>query len=189
MAKNAGSRTLKDFEELWREINKAPSAVVQERTELEFIFNKMKSCETYLEVGSAEGKSLYVLAQAMPKGSEITYIDLGEKHTSPERNEWLKKLTDYKLTEILGNSNSFRSYLPVKDQKFDAVFIDAGHDLFSVLVDACWYGLLAKKFVFFHDVTIPAVDFVFQWFSKNIPNEHAYKVINSETYGYGVIEL
>src|SRR5574343_1353649 len=138
------------FEDLWRKINKRPGGIVQEYNELEYVFNKMRDCNSYLEVGSAEGKSLYVLAHANPS-MEITNIDLGEKHTTPLRNENLAELPN-NITPILGKSNTIYSWEKVKDKKFDAVLIDAGHDLFSVLVDACLYAPLATKYVFFHDI-------------------------------------
>jgi hypothetical protein len=51
----------KTFDELWRFVvtRSASFPVVQEYHELQHIFDLMKGCGSYLEVGSAEGNSLY----------------------------------------------------------------------------------------------------------------------------------
>ena len=175
------------FDNLWREINAMPKGVVQEYNELEHVFNIMRECNSYLEVGSAEGKSLYVIAHSNPE-MEITYIDLGEAHTTPIRDENVAKLPN-KIVPILGDSNSIYSWEKVRDKKFDAVLIDAGHDLFSVLVDACLYAPLATKYVFFHDIMIPDVNRVFEWYAAKMNKGRSYRVVNSGTYGFGVIAL
>ena len=163
--------------------------VVQEYQELEHVFNLMKGCESYLEVGTAEGNSLYVLAQAMPKMSEITYIDWAEPHTKENRNFILSKLTDYKITPIHADSNDMATLNLVRGKRYDAVLIDAGHDDFNVAIDALYYGPLAKKYIIFHDITLKGVERAFNWYVKQIKHKSAYRVVNSETYGYGIIEV
>lgn len=180
--------TLKDFDTLWKEINDGQT-IVQERVELEYVFNLIKGCKSYLEVGTAEGKSLYVLSHALDPEASITYIDLGEKHTKPPRDALLAKMPNKNVTEILGDSNSYRCYFPVKEQKFEVVFIDAGHELFNVLIDACWYGPMATKYLIFHDVNIKDVNRAFEWYAHNVPNKGFYRIINSDTYGYGIVEV
>jgi len=95
---------LREFNDLWAFIvkrsNDASMPVVQDKEELEYVFNLLKDCESYLEVGTAEGNSLYVLANALPVNSEITYIDWAEKHTKENRDFILSRLTDYKITPI-----------------------------------------------------------------------------------------
>lgn len=184
---------MSEFPELWDFIVKrsrdAAMPVVQDRTELEYVFNLLKGCESYLEVGTAEGNSLYVLANALPLSSQVVYIDYGEKHTEEKRKFILDRLTDYDVTGIHADSNDMATLTAVKDRQFDAVLIDAGHDDFNVAIDALYYGPLAKKYVIFHDIQLPDVDRVFNWYCKQFPNRRSYRVVNSETYGYGIVEV
>lgn len=187
-----------NFEEAWNYIvkrsEKSRIPVVQDKTELEYVFNLMRNCNSYLEVGTAEGNSLYVLANAMPKGSKITYIDLGEKHTTPHRNEILELLKDYEITAIHGDSNDYKSWRLAweanNQQRYDAVMIDAGHDDFNVAIDATHYQNMGGKYVFYHDVQIPDVNRTFEWICKQIAeSSRKYRVVNSTNYGYGIIEV
>lgn len=184
---------MKEFSELWDYIvkrsEKACIPVVQDRTELEYVFNLMKDCKSYLEVGTAEGNSLYVLANAMPTGSEVTYIDWAEKHTEAHRNAILEQLTDYKITPIHGDSNEQSTLMRIKGESFDVVLIDAGHDDFNVVIDAIFYGNCANKFIIFHDIQLPDVNRAFTWYCKQRPECKNYRVVNSETYGFGIIEV
>jgi len=183
-----------EFIDLWNYIVKrsrdAGIPVVQDQTELEYVFNLMKDCKSYLEVGTAEGNSLYVLANAMPKGSKITYVDLGEKHTTPHRNVILDQLKDYDVTAIHGDSNDFSTKARLSvDTLFDVVLIDAGHDDFNVAIDALFYGPLATKYIIFHDIKMPDVNRAFEWYCKQRHECKNYRVVNSKTYGYGIIEV
>lgn len=176
-----------DFESLWREITSDGVVTVQDRTELEYVFNLVKGCKSYLEVGTAEGKSLYVLAHAMPD-AEITYVDLGEMHTERRRNYYLGKLKN-NITAIHGDSNDYSTYNQLGGKFFDVVFIDAGHEDFNVAIDAHLYGGRATKYIIFHDVQMPDVGKVFDWYSRQMPDRRAYRVVNSANYGYGIIEV
>lgn len=182
-----------NFDEAWDFIVKrsadANMVVVQDRAELEYVFNLMRNCSSYLEVGTAEGNSLYVLANAMPKGSEITYIDWAEPHTEQNRNFILDRLTDYTIRYIHADSNDQTTAYEVQCKRFDAVLIDAGHDDFNVAIDAMHYACLAKKYIIFHDVQLRDVDRAFTWYAKQRPDCRAYRVVNSEKFGYGILEV
>lgn len=184
---------MSDFETHWNFIIKrsreACMPVVQDQEELSYVYNLLRNCESYLEVGTAEGNSLYVLANAMPRGSKITYIDYGEKHTEANRRFILDRLKDYDITGIHADSNDYSTLRSVQDRRFDAVLIDAGHDDFNAAIDALFYGPLAKKYVIFHDVKLPDVSRVFDWYRKQFPEKRSYRVVNSENFGYGIIEL
>lgn len=181
------------FNEAWDFILKrgqrTGTPIVQERTELEYVFNLLRDCTSYLEVGTAEGNSLYVLANAMPKGSEITYVDWAEKHTEQHRNEILKELWEYKITPVHGDSNDFETKHKASHTIFDVVLIDAGHDDFNVAIDAYHYGGLARKYIIFHDIQLPDVNRAYEWYCRQSPKCKNYRVVNSETYGYGIIEV
>jgi len=182
---------MQGFNEHWdfivKRSNDACMPVVQNKEELEHVYNLLTGCESYLEVGTAEGNSLYVLANAMPKGSPVTYIDWAEKHTEENRAFVLSRL-DYPVTPIHGDSNDYATLNQVIDKKYDAVLIDAGHDDFNVAIDALFYGPLARKYIIFHDIQLPDVSRVFDWYCKQM-NKKSYRVVNSEHYGYGVICL
>lgn len=181
------------FIDLWNFIVKRSHdmamPVVQDQEELSYIFGLLEKCTSYLEVGTAEGNSLYILANAMPKGSEITYIDWAEPHTREKRDFILSKLSDYRITPIHGDSNDYSTGRQVFGKRFDAVLIDAGHTSFNAAIDALFYGPLATKYIIFHDVQLPDVSLVFDWYSKQFPDKKSYRVVNSENYGFGVIEL
>lgn len=184
---------LKEFNDLWEFIvkrsNEAAMPVVQDKDELEYVFNLLKDCESYLEVGTAEGNSLYVLANAMKEGSRITYIDWAESHTKENRDFILSKLHNYKITPIHADSNdwSAQNKAMTVSPYYDAVLIDAGHEDFNVVIDAFLYGRMAKKYLIFHDIQIPDVNRVFEWYSKQRPELRKMRIVNSEHYGFGIL--
>lgn len=178
------------FDKLWNEIIQRPGVItVQNREELEHVYNLIEGCESYLEVGTAEGNSLYVLARALKPQSPITYIDYGEKHTTEARDEVLNALVSegHLITQIHGDSNDISTYTHVVDKKFDVVLIDAGHHDFNVAIDTLFYAPLATKYVIFHDVQLPDVLRVFDWYCKQFPQRQSYRIVNSEHFGYGVL--
>lgn len=174
------------FEILWNEISKRPGVItVQNKHELEHVFNLIQGCESYLEIGTAEGNSLFVLSHALKPDAKITYIDFGEKHTTPPRNEIITRL-NRPITGIHGNSNSEAVWAQVKDDKYDVVFIDAGHSYENVKKDAALYGPLAKKYIIFHDVALPDVRRAFDEYTKD---KKSYRFVLSDTFGYGIVEI
>jgi len=189
-----------EFNKLWKEITRREGVItVQNCEELEHVYNLMCDCETYLEVGTAEGNSLYVLAQALGKNSkwEVTpivyYVDFGEKHTTPARDEVVRYLKDkgIQVKSCLGNSHHPDVVaLPQADlSMYDVVLIDAGHSYEDALADAAAYGWRAKKYIIFHDVQLPEVRRAYDWYRAQMPEKESYRVVNSETFGYGVIKI
>ncbi len=188
------------FDSLWRFIANRSQGfpTVQEYHELEHIFNLMQGCESYLEIGTAEGNSLYVLAHALPKNGVIFSIDYGESHTENAREEilsYLKKRGDLSDDRAI-YSTACNSHGPIALNEiinqhlvFDCVLIDAGHDYEDVIADAAMYGSLARKYIFFHDVCLPETNRAFEWYCKQRPECTAYKMINSNTFGYGIIKI
>src|SRR5258708_28803861 len=150
-----------DFETLWRFVmdrTQRGIMTVQERNELEFVFNLMRecNCSSYLEVGSAEGNSLYVLTEAMEHGSKVLSVNI-EDHTKFPRAEIIKLLgQNWPVFQKTGDSTDPKTIEDVKGN-WDCVLIDAAHDYRSVLSDALNYGKLAQKYIFFHDIQLPEV--------------------------------
>lgn len=180
---------MKEFDRLWKEINDG-TTTVQEYVEFEYIFNLIKDCKSYLEVGTAEGKSLYVFSHALDANADITFIDLGEAHTKEPRDKLIEKLKPRNIKQIFGNSNDYSVQQQVQNKSFEVVFIDAGHEYYNVMNDAKAYGHLATKYLLFHDVTLPPVEAAFEEYVQNhCQGKTVYRIINSATYGYGVVEI
>lgn len=178
------------FDDLWKFV-KSRSAVmtVQEYSELKHVFDLMKDCDckSYLEVGSAEGNSLYVLGHAVEKHIDI--VDFGERHTRKSRQEMIDRLLDDGkiVTEYLGDSRNAET-LPNK-KKYDCVLIDAGHGYNDVLSDCKMYAGLATKYIFFHDIMLePVRDAVKDYLWKDNIGEYS-TFIASETFGYGIVKV
>ena len=186
---------MRTFDELWRYITKERPGVitVQERSELEHVFNLMRDCDcsSYLEIGTAEGNSLYVLAQAMVQNASVTYIDLWENHTADPRGKVENILDDlnYFLNPIPGDSTEKGTYQRVMDQTYDCVLIDGGHDYTTVLSDAILYAPLATKYIFFHDIQLPEVREAVEWWHKRWQLGKYSEFINSDTFGFGIVEI
>lgn len=195
---------MKNFNELWKFISDRsnrdvkPIVLVQDKTELEHIFNLMRNCEckSYLEVGTAEGNSLYVLAQSMKSHSDIAIIDLGEPHTTKPREDVLNILKDeclYVKDKIYGDSTLpstiGRLCLGKPERKFDCILIDGGHDFSTVLSDAIFYAPLATKYIFFHDIQLPEVRRAVSWWHSRWQLGKYSEFINSDNFGYAIIEV
>lgn len=161
---------------------------MQEPSELEHIFNLMLGCTSYLEIGTAEGNSLYVLAHAMKPDSHITCVDFGEKHTRPHAQAVIGSLVmdGYDVRAIMGNSHDKDIIEQATDRQYDVVLIDAGHSYEDVMADARNYAPLAHKYVFFHDVQLPEVERAFKEYQLET-GLRGYTVISSKTFGFGVI--
>lgn len=183
---------MRNFDDVWREVVKRSEAacipVVQDYDEMKYVYGLVTGCKSYLEVGTAEGNGLYILSHSLEPDADITYIDFGEKHTTKHRN-WVLDKIGRPVVAIHGDSNDYSTLRQVLNKKFEAVFIDAGHDDFNVAIDALFYGPLATKYIIFHDVQLPDVSRVFDWYCKQRPEAKNYRVVNSQTYGYGIIEL
>lgn len=171
------------FNKLWNDIKDRCPVTVQNREELEYVFNLIQGFESYLEVGTAEGNSLHVLSGALTEHAKITYVDFGEKHTTPYRDAIVSKLKN--VTAVLGNSHD-PEVVRKADGKYDVVLIDAGHSFDDVIQDARNYGKMAKKYILFHDINLPPVAEAFAIYQKETGYK-SYRISNSETFGYGVM--
>lgn len=176
------------FEKYWSFINKRGVSSIQNREELEHIFYLIQGCESYLEVGTAEGNSLYVLTHALKPNAHITYIDWDEKHTRPQRQEVLNILNEegYVITSIHANTLHREAIEKAQEKRYDVVLIDAGHSFDEVMADAINYGKLANKFLVFHDVMLPEVRQAFDKYVKE-NNLKAEIFTRSDNFGFGII--
>ncbi len=185
------------FDKLWTDIEERSQRwaipIVQDKIELEYVFNLMKGCKSYLEVGTAEGNGLYVLSHALADDACVQAIDFGESHTKAPRDEVTGKWSRY--YETLGNSHDAEIISCTCFDKenglasFEIVFIDAGHTYEDVIADAIAYGHLATKYICFHDIQLPPVRKAYEWYAAQNPQMKKSEFINSETYGYGILEI
>lgn len=179
------------FSHLWNSIIDRSDTfpVVQEYSELEFIYHLIQGCESYLEIGTAEGNSLYVLAQALKPNARITYVDWDEPHTRPHRDKVISELTrlGYYISPVHGNTHDPETIMKANG-RYDVVFIDAGHEYEDALQDARNYGKMATKYILFHDINLPPVKRAFEQYRAET-GLNGYTISNSETYGYGIIQI
>lgn len=185
-----GRATLKGFDDLWK-FARRHGDIVQLRNEIEYVFNLIRGCSSYLEVGTAEGNSLYILAHALTDDAKIAYIDWAEVHTKERRDEALEALSPRKVIPIHADTHSHRAIdMANAFAPYDVVLIDAGHLYEDVIMDAVNYGSLAKKFIIFHDTQIPAVRKAFDWYCKvkRFKNVEFFQE-NQSPFGYGIITL
>ena len=176
------------FNDLWEFVKSHCKILAQNKAEMEFVYDLMVECESYLEIGTAEGNSLYIFGNALKKSSEITYVDAAEVHTKKYREFMISQMSDYKINAIHGNSHHKDAITEAQKRRYDVVFIDAGHTYDDVIQDARNYASLADKYVFFHDVQLPPVMKAFEDWQKE-SGKSGYTIINSENYGYGIIKL
>ncbi len=185
------------FESIWHFLNHRGGRIdtVQDRNELEFIYNLVNDndCRTYLEVGTAEGNTLYTIGHALkgPKPS-ITYVDYAEHHTEKLRVEIvdiLKKMNIY----VRGVHGDSHAHAVIDDAKslapFDVVLIDGGHLMHDIVADLMCYAPLARKYIICHDIQLSPVGEVVDWYCKVQGHRKYNRFVNSERFGYGIIEV
>lgn len=175
---------MSDFENLW-DWALTRGTFQQEKLELNHIYDLMMkcNCESYLEVGAAEGNSLYILGNASRK---VSYIDYDEDHTRVHRNEAIDKLGK-PVKAYHGDSTNPRTH--PRDKRYDCVLIDGGHDYSTVLSDCIMYASLANKYVFFHDIQMAEVSRAVEWFFKGRNIGNYSRFINSRNFGFGILEI
>lgn len=114
----------------------------------------------FLEVGSRFGGSLWRIANALPKGSLIVSCDSGrgmggnKPGATTSLKECVKLLSKagYDAHLVVGDSQVPLTIAQVRQfAPFDAVFLDADHELLGVTRDWKHYGRMSR-IVAFHDV-------------------------------------
>lgn len=185
------------FEELWHFCaTRRAKPMVQVKEELEQIFGLIsdEKCRSYLEIGTAEGDSLYILSHALEGNMpSLTYVDFGEAHTTPYRDEVLGILRQngMKIKAMHGNSHDHNLISEAALFKpYDVVYIDAGHELRDVIADAIAYGGMARKFIIFHDILLNDVGNAFNWYVESQGFKDVRRIYaKGSEYGFGVIKL
>jgi len=140
---------------------KYETAVLQDKRELEEFIGilKKEQVQSYLEIGSKFGGSLWKIARALPKGSLIVSVDLPQgdgsfKESQPHLERCIDDLTafGYDAHLFLGDSTDPTIVEWVAElAPFDACLIDGYHTEPFVRADWKNYGPMAR-IVAFHDI-------------------------------------
>ena len=140
---------------------KCETYILQNKKELADFIRLLndEKVESYLEIGSKFGGSLWPIANALPKGSRIVAVDLPHgdksfKESEPHLLECVQQLRKrgYHASIILGDSTDPDVIRQVYELgPFDAVFIDANHTVPYVNADWINYGKICKL-IAFHDI-------------------------------------
>lgn len=135
--------------------------VTQSLVELEGLVALLQAegVKSFLEVGSRWGGSLWKIANELPRGSKVVSVDSGggtgkRAGSTQSLMECIIALRKrgYDARVIMADSQATVTVKNVERMgPYDAVFIDAGHDLQSVTADWHNYGPMAR-IVAFHDV-------------------------------------
>jgi len=116
--------------------------------------------ESYLEIGSKNGGSLWRIATSLPRGSRVVSVDLPHGDTSFKQtqanleacvDELCRRKYDARL--IIGDSTNPAVIERAQElAPFDLVFIDGNHTEPFVRKDWANYGPMARM-VAFHDIS------------------------------------
>ena len=158
----------------------------QDRQEIEAVarlINANCAVKSYLEIGTAEGGSLYYFGHMLAPHKAVC-VDLAEAHTATLREWVFSEMKDaIDITLYAGNSTEPAIIDAVKSLgQFDVVFIDGGHDYATVKSDWESYGFLAAKFVVFHDICLPDVKKLWD----TIP-QPKLSIVETGKFGMGVV--
>lgn len=164
---------------------------------------KDKSPKIVLEIGTANGGSLFSLCKLAPVDAVIISIDLPAGRFGGGYPEWktpiyeLFKKEDQKLFLLREDSHLVETVVKIKkilnDKQIDFMFIDGDHTYEGVKKDFEMYSTLVKSggVIAFHDVTPGGLEEFtggVPIFWKEIKNEYTYKeFINDQNQtGYGI---
>ena len=159
----------------------------QERDEIDAVISIIHSSgqqvRTYLEIGTAEGGSLYYFGHRLAPLSAVC-VDLDEDHTRPLREWVFGEIGDAINISLMSGDSTDQTIIDCVKAKgqFDMVFIDGGHDYATVKSDWENYGPLATKFCVFHDICLPGVKAVWD----AIP-ERKLSIVGQGKFGMGII--
>jgi predicted O-methyltransferase YrrM len=135
-------------------------AVVQDKEELFALICLLQAaeCTSYLELGSSDGVSLFVIGSCLPKGARIACVDLFEAHSAAnlQTHIGLLQAAGQQVTKYEGKTEAWAKMVwREHPDGFDAVLIDAGKRYKDVKRDWEDYHQMARKLVAIHDVGAP----------------------------------
>lgn len=123
--------------------------------------------ERILELGTGRGLGAFVMAEAAKDAGykpQITTVDVlttdtaqnwpieadgkREIRNTSRREVWGNYFTEdvrTMITEVCGPTTDILPQMLLDERKFGLIFIDAGHDLYSVVHDLCYVAMLLDK--------------------------------------------
>lgn len=135
----------------------------QNRDELHWMLAKMSGIESLLEVGSARGHTLAMLALCAMKRAKVCSIDAGLYADDLKSTVQQLKDEGYDASLFVGNSRSREAFDFASERApFEFVFIDGDHSYEGARADWLNYGQMAKV-VGFHDIAHPHHDVSKLW--------------------------
>lgn len=177
------------FDQAWEAAKELTGGRVQDKEELQQTVEYIGKHGSVLEIGSAEGFSAVIWGHTvLEPGGKLVMVDYGEKHTEKGRKRAMESLSlsGRSVSLIRGNSHAPSVIADVQAHgQFDVVYIDAGHTYEDVVQDYYNYGVLAKKFVVFHDIKLPEVGI----FWSGLKGKKVEFVTAGSKYGIGVLHV
>lgn len=168
----------------------------QDPLEIGVVTNLIReNTRTYLEIGTAEGGSIYYFGHCLPLKTAVC-VDYDEDHTREVR-QWAfdeleaigkdcEKMKPKVSPSLLSGDSKDPVIIDAVKNIYpdgcDVVFIDGGHDYQTVLSDWKNYGPMANKFCIFHDICLNEVKRV--WDSIPAPK---LNIIETGKYGMGIV--
>lgn len=100
------------------------------------MFSKMIKPKNILEIGTYTGYSAICMAEGLQSGGKLTTIDINEELEDMVRQFFAIAGVEDKINQIIGNA---LEVIPVLDEKYDLVFIDADKanylNYFNLVID------------------------------------------------------
>lgn len=157
----------------------------QNQEELMWFLEKVKGAKSILEIGSAHGHTLRMMATASDKGAVIRSIDMGLDPNGLGENILELLRGGWDANVFFGDSTSQEAIEFAKqDAPYDVVFIDGGHDFPVCRLDWENYGPLGK-IVGFHDIHHPHHNVKELW--AEIKGSHKTEEFAVSYMGIGVV--
>jgi len=187
------------FEALWDDYQalckKAQSPLVQDPDELRYLSTLAQKKDTYLEVGTSFGGTLWVVGHYLNPGARVVGIDLPKvEPNKAERNERLRQCVDLVCRELQrrginvsmlwtdSHAESTVNAVRYINGRYDLAFIDGDHTYHGVKQDLENYGKMSDVMVA-HDLCLPDVNQAFQEYRVG-HRSHAY----GKKFRLGILE-
>lgn len=157
----------------------------QNQEELFWFLNRVKGAKSILEIGSAHGHTLSMMASFADKGAKLRSIDMGLDPEGLGASVMHLLRNGYDANVHFGDSTSKEAVEWAKaNGPYDVVFIDGGHDFPVCRLDWENYGPLGKV-VGFHDIYHPHHDVRKLW--EEIKGIHKTEELAVSYMGIGVV--
>ena len=159
----------------------------QNPSEIGWLLRKLGGMESFLEIGSAYGHTLAMMALMGMKGAKVCSIDAGLAPN--ELKDTLEKLQrgGYNCHLYQGDSKSLGAVtFAEKHAPFDFIFIDGDHSYEGVKADWENYRKFSKM-IGFHDIAHPHHDVSKLW--AEIKEKHKTDEVVLSNMGIGVVYL